>query len=56
MSDLPKAYADRDGHTLTVVSCPHCGGRHVHGVGDGPRIAHCGGGSYDLREIPRAKQ
>lgn len=37
--------------TAVVVSCPFCGGRHLHGwpAGDanvGRRVPHCGRGSY----------
>jgi hypothetical protein len=49
--EYPIAYATRGNHTLTLIACPFCGGKHIHGIGDGPRVAHCGGGTYDLREI-----
>lgn len=44
---------------LLVRRCPYCGGEHRHGAGgkdspissgDGPRVAHCGAGVYDVRE------
>jgi hypothetical protein len=43
---------------LLVHRCPYCGGEHRHGAsgkdsgsGDGPRVAHCGAGVYDVREV-----
>lgn len=39
-----------------IPHCPLCGGRHVHGWGTGPRVAHCDNvrGSYFLecRDAP----
>lgn len=24
-----------------VITCPYCGKRHIHGKGEGHRVAHC---------------
>jgi hypothetical protein len=39
---VPGSYGQR-------VTCPYCGGRHVHGPPGGTRLAHCGRGEYYLR-------
>jgi len=31
----------QDGCGLLTESCPFCGKKHLHGVGDGHRAAHC---------------
>ena len=31
------------------VTCPYCGGRHVHGPPGGPRLSHCLVGEYYVR-------
>lgn len=45
---------------LLVRRCPFCGDSHLHGAhgkdsphgaGDGPRLAHCGAGDYDVHEV-----
>jgi hypothetical protein len=51
MKEDPKAQATVDGKRLIVESCPWCGKRHTHGLGDasasgtsfGHRLAHCEG-------------
>ena len=30
----------------TIVYCDRCGVTHVHGSGEGHRVAHCGDGGY----------
>ena len=46
-----------------IVRCPFCKKHHSHGGGSidheikdyiGPRVAHCGKGSYEIREIRKA--
>lgn len=53
-----------DNDSLLVLRCPFCGsGTHLHGgtgkdkplgAGDGLVLAHCGRGTYYIKEIPRA--
>jgi len=65
---LPIVYARRVAGRetdLLVVRCVYCLKEHTHGVGglrlalgfgDGPRVADCGRGSYDLREYRRPRR
>jgi hypothetical protein len=47
---MPTRQTDRP--YVVVECCPFCGGRHVHGApATGSRVAHCGGGTYDLRQF-----
>jgi hypothetical protein len=48
-----------DNDLLVIRRCPFCGREHRHGAGgknsplgsgDGPRLAHCGAGEYDVKE------
>lgn len=53
----PVVTAVRDGASLVITRCPHCGGRHTHGAagGYGYRVAHCSDGrglGYVLEECP----
>lgn len=49
-----------DNDLLLVRRCPFCTRRHTHGAcgkgspfgaGNGPRLAHCGQGTYRVREV-----
>ena len=42
----PVLYRDKD-KTKTEI-CPFCGKGHIHGIGDGHRIAHCTDGSKEI--------
>ena len=43
--NFPVAYARftriRGELCARLVCCPYCGGQHVHGAGNGLRVAHC---------------
>ncbi|MFL6210227.1 MAG: GIY-YIG nuclease family protein [Pyrinomonadaceae bacterium] len=45
-----RAYAvlRRDTEESATDSCPFCGRKHIHGIGDGHRVVHCS--SVDARE------
>lgn len=41
MNDIPTVTPHRVTSTQWFIRCPHCGGEHVHGAGEGHRVAHC---------------
>lgn len=38
----------RDSEESKTDPCPFCGERHIHGIGDGHRTAHCRKGSTEI--------
>lgn len=52
LSDRPYLILKRKKGEKETVPCPFCGTVHLHGLGDGHRVAHCATGSKEFVTAP----
>lgn len=48
LNGRPYAVLYRENENEKTEICPFCGKRHIHGIGDGHRTAHCADGSKEI--------
>lgn len=48
LNGRPRAVLYRENENAKTEICPFCGKRHIHGIGDGHRTAHCTDGSKEI--------